>query len=115
MRSFVHISDVVDGLFKVAMKGRNGDVYHFTSKPLPIKALVEKVCNNVKADFKNSVEFSAERNPDFVYDLNCEKAKKELGWKPRVSLDGGIKEVVHWVHSNWREVVESPLEYIHKE
>lgn len=115
LRSFVHISDIVDGIFKVIQKGRDGDIYHFSSKPLPIQHLVEKVCNTVKADFKNSVEFSAERNPDFIYDLNCDKARKELGWKPKVSLDAGIKEVIAWISDNWGEIVESPLEYIHKE
>ena len=115
LRSFVHISDVVDGIFKVIQKGRSGDIYHFSSKPMPIKDLVGKVCSKMKTDFKNSVEFSAERNPDFVYDLNCEKAKKELNWKPKVSLEDGISEVIDWISGNWIEIAESPLEYIHKE
>lgn len=115
MRSFVHITDVVDGIYKVMQKGRAGDVYHFSSKPLPIKNLVEKVCDKMKADFKDSVELSAARNPDFVYDLNCDKARKELNWKPKVSLDSGIKEVIDWINHNWQEVLDSPLEYVHKE
>lgn len=115
LRSFVHISDIVDGIFKVIQKGRDGDIYHFSSKPMSIEDLVGKICDKTKADFKNSVEFSAARNPDFVYDLNCDKAKKELDWKPKFSLDMGIEEVVNWVNNNWVEIVESPLEYIHME
>lgn len=115
LRSFVHISDVAQGIFKVIQKGQNGDIYHFSSKLISIEDLVLKVCNKMKADFKNSVEFSAERNPDFIYDLNCEKAKKELNWQPKISLEYGVSEVIDWVNDNWVKIVESPLEYIHKE
>lgn len=115
MRAFVHIGDIIEGIYKVLTKGRNGEVYHFSSEPLSIKNLVQTVCVKMKADPETSVEFSAARNPDYIYDLNCEKAKKELGWKPKVSLDSGIKEVVNWINDNWLEIVESPLEYIHKE
>lgn len=115
LRSFVHIDDIIEGLFKVVLKGRAGDIYHFSSEPMPIKNLVGKICDKMKADFNNSVEFNAERNPDFIYDLNCEKAKKELGWKPKVSLDEGIKKVADWINDNWIEIAESPLEYVHKE
>jgi len=115
MRSFLHISDVIEGIYKVIMKGKNGEAYHFSSEPISIKNLVQTVCTKIKADPEGSVEFSAARNPDHVYDLNCDKAKKELGWKPKISLDNGIKEVVGWINNNWVEIVESPLEYIHKE
>ncbi len=115
LRSFVHINDITSGIFKVIQKGHDGDIYHFSSKPMSIKDLVGKVCDKTKADFKNSVEFNAERNPDFVYDLNCEKAKKELDWEPNVSLEDGINEVIDWIGDNWIEILESPLEYIHKE
>lgn len=115
VRSFVHISDIIDGIFKVIQKGRSGDIYHFSSKPLPIKLLVQMVCTNMKTDVDDFVEFSAARNPDFVYDLNCDKAKRELGWNPKVSLDSGILEVINWINDNWVDVVESPLEYVHKE
>lgn len=41
--------------------------------------------------------------PSIPFDLtlNCEKAKRELGWEPKVSLADGIERTVQW----WRENV----------
>ena len=35
----------------------------------------------------------------FVLSVNCNIAKKELGWKPKISLDEGIKRTIAW----WKE------------
>jgi nucleoside-diphosphate-sugar epimerase len=41
--------------------------------------------------------------PSIPFDLtlDCEKARRELGWEPAVSLDDGIRRTVGW----WREHV----------
>jgi nucleoside-diphosphate-sugar epimerase len=33
--------------------------------------------------------------------LDCAKARRELGWEPRISLDEGIDRTLRW----WRENV----------
>jgi dTDP-glucose 4,6-dehydratase len=67
------------------------------------------------ADFESLVEVSLDRpGKDAAYLLDSAKAKGELGWKPKVSLENGIEETIEWVHSNFDDLVKEPMAYIHK-
>ena len=37
---------------------------------------------------------------DRRYALNCEKIERELGWKPAISLDDGLRHTIEWYRSN---------------
>ena len=51
---------------------------------------------------------------DSKYSLSSSKVRLELNWKPRISLQVGIEEMITWVDNNWSEISKMPLEYIHK-
>ena len=40
--------------------------------------------------------------------------ENEFGWKPRVSLENGIKETIDWVQNNFDDLIKEPMEYFHK-
>jgi dTDP-glucose 4,6-dehydratase len=46
---------------------------------------------------------------DRRYAINCDKIKKELGWKPAVSFAEGLRETVRWylTHPQWIENIRS--------
>jgi len=46
---------------------------------------------------------------DRRYAINCDKIKKELGWKQSVSFDEGLSKTVDWYLSNseWIEEIKS--------
>ena len=50
---------------------------------------------------------------DAAYVIDSTKARTELGWKPTVSLEEGLTDVVDWVNSNWAAIQAQPLEYRH--
>src|SRR5438874_881103 len=63
----------------------------------------------------SATEVVAERpGQDAAYVIDSERARKALGWRPRVTLDEGLVEVVEWVGANWEEIRTSPLTYEHK-
>ena len=37
---------------------------------------------------------------DRRYALNCEKVKRELGWKPVIPLDEGLRQTIDWYREN---------------
>jgi dTDP-glucose 4,6-dehydratase len=115
-RSFIHIRDVADGTWRVALHGKLGDVYHLSTPDLiSIRDLVERICNRLGASFENNVEIVGERlGKDAAYILDSAKARDELGWKDTVDLDAGIDETIAWVDGNLDDLRQQPLDYIHK-
>src|SRR5262245_53491283 len=50
---------------------------------------------------------------DVAYVIDSTRARTELGWRPAVTIDEGLAEVVRWVNEGWSEIVRLPLEYRH--
>lgn len=115
MKSFIHIRDVVDGLMLALEKKALGTFHLSDPSDTTVRQVVEKVCDAMDTPFEKAVEVTGERpGQDSRYWLDCARAKRELGWQPRVDFDAGVKETVAWVNANWEEIQHEPLEYIHK-
>lgn len=117
VRSFIHIRDIADGIFRAVGYGSTGEAYHFSSgEYVSIRQLVEMICLQMSVKFEEVVRISSERTAqDAVYDLNCDKARKRLGWRPLIQLEDSIREVISWVTDNWEEISKLPTDYIHQE
>ena len=95
IRSFCHIDDIVQGILLSLNSGEN-QIFNIgnDSEPISIKKLAEKVINltnsktsQIEIPFKESNRNRKEilhRSPDI------DKAKKLLGFTPKISLDEGI-------------------------
>ncbi len=117
VRSFVHIRDVVDATMRVAEHGVTGEVYHVArpGEEITIFSLVMLICRMMNCDFDSSIKLIAENfGQDAMYSLNSDKIRTQLGWKPQVSLEEGIQEMITWIEDNWDTIRNMPLEYIHK-
>ena len=116
VRSFIHIRDVADGTLKVARQANPGEIFHFsTSRNISIRGLVEMIAEQLNVSFEDNVEIVGERlGKDAAYLLDNEKAKKELGWEPEISLEQGIDETIKWIKDNLEIIKQQPFDYIHK-
>jgi dTDP-glucose 4,6-dehydratase len=116
IRSFIHCSDVADGVIKSINLGSLGDVYHFSSEKFyTIRDAVALICDRLQIDFASVVEISPERpSKDKAYLMDSSKARIELGWKDAYSFECGIDETIEWVKKSLDEIRFLPLDYIHK-
>lgn len=115
-RSFIHIGDVSRGELAVLKHGRPGEAYHLaTLQTVAIRELVEHVCRLAGSSLAQCTrEVGARPGHDDAYLLDCTKARRELGWEPRISLDEGIAQVVDWIDREWDRIRVEPLEYVHR-
>jgi dTDP-glucose 4,6-dehydratase len=51
---------------------------------------------------------------DAAYVIDSGRARRELGWSPRVPLREGIDDVVAWIEESWEAIRREPLEYRHR-
>ena len=98
-RDFVHVSDVVAANL-LAMQQGSGQAYNLgVGEPTSINQVFEMI--------KQLTGFSGERQhgppkPGEVYRiyLDASKARRELGWQPKVGLEAGLRDTVAYFRSS---------------
>jgi UDP-glucose 4-epimerase len=97
-RDFVHISDVVEALVKVGGKeSANGQVYNLgIGKTVTILELADMMLKILGLQGKTVVTTTGVSWQGDVTKIwfDNSKAKKELNWNPKVTLEDAIKEVI---------------------
>jgi len=116
VKSFIHVRDVSRGEVLALFQGRVGQIYHLSpERGYQVRQVVERICQLMGVEFEQATRTVDERpGQDAAYLVDSEKARRELGWSPRVELDQGLAEVIQWVEANWPGILEQPLEYRHR-
>lgn len=116
VKSYIHIRDVSRGELAALEKGRPGEIYHLSpDQGLAVRDVVRTICQQMGYNFATAAKTVAERlGQDKAYIIDSGKARRELAWTPRVSLEDGLQGVIDWVGVYWQEISKSPLEYQHK-
>ena len=99
IRAFCHVNDAVKG-FEMALEKGNNDTFNIgnDTEPVSIKELAKRIItlSNSKSTMKllPFEKSNRDRNEIINRAPNIEKVKKELGYKPEVSLNEGIKKII---------------------
>tara|TARA_B100000900_G_scaffold244986_1_gene208313 strand:- start:2228 stop:2977 length:750 start_codon:yes stop_codon:yes gene_type:complete len=101
IRDFLHVDDLVDFIKKAISKQKTQyEIYNCGSgKAITIKQLCNLIVKISKKPLK--INFNKDK-PTIAFDmfLNCTKAKKELGWEPKIQIESGIKKTISWWAKN---------------
>jgi dTDP-glucose 4,6-dehydratase len=100
-RSFCYVSDLIDGLVKLAASDVEGPVNLGNPEEFRIidfaKLVIEMTQSKSRINFKElPVDDPNRRKPDIT------KAKESLGWWPRVDLRTGLESTISWFKENLR-------------
>ncbi|MBI3413283.1 MAG: GDP-mannose 4,6-dehydratase [Candidatus Aenigmarchaeota archaeon] len=100
-RSFCYITDQVEGLLKLLLTpGLDGEVVNTGSEEeVSINNLIKSIIRLTNSSSKvintkpayDITDDPVRRKPDIT------KAKKILGWEPKVGLEEGLKKTIEWV------------------
>lgn len=97
-RDFVHVSDVVAALIQLGeAKNVNGEVYNLgLGKTTSILELADLILQILKLQNRTVITTTGTSWQGDVTKIwfDITKAKKELGWTPKVTLEESIKEVI---------------------
>tara|TARA_A100001015_G_scaffold265576_1_gene314091 strand:+ start:1463 stop:2461 length:999 start_codon:yes stop_codon:yes gene_type:complete len=117
-RSFIHINDVNEALYKILQHGKTGETYHIsTSNYISIIDLVKKIIKILEKtkNFNKYIYYKKDRiGKDEFYKLTSKKIIKKLKWKPTITLGDGINDVVEWIQKNYKFLAKNKLTYQHK-
>ncbi len=118
VRSYIHIRDISRGELAAMLHGKPGNIYQLSpdGNGTTVSAVVQTICRLMGVDFDSAVEYVQDRvGQDHVYRISSAKARRTLGWKPTVSFEQGISEVIAWIENNWEEISILPYAYVHKQ
>ena len=115
-RSFIHISDVVDGLFRIVEKNQYNQTFHFSTDKLhSIKSILEIIGDNMGIDLSKRIETVSDRpGKDQIYHLDSTKSQELLNWHPKINLETGIKKTINWIEENINILTNHSDNYSHK-
>lgn len=101
-RAFIHVNDIVNSLVLALDKGwGNGNIQIGPSLCTSIKEVAEKIIEISGKDIKPFYDVSKPEG-DKARCADYTKAKRILGWEPKVSLDEGLKEAYLWIERQIR-------------
>lgn len=107
-RDYSFVKDIIEGYLLTVEKGNTGEIYNFSSgKEISIRDLCDKIIQACGMEGKvNPIWDVSQRKIDILrFCGDYSKAKKELGWEPKTSLEVGLKITVDW----WKKNINNPL------
>jgi dTDP-glucose 4,6-dehydratase len=94
-RSFCYVSDLIDGIFKLAMSDFHEPVNIGNPREMTIKQFAEEILRITGAKSKIEYRPLPEDDPK-VRQPDISRAKKILGWEPKVHFEEGIKKTIEY-------------------
>ena len=113
-KSFLHAKDLAEAIYLILNKAPDGEIYNAgTDLPVSMKEIIQEVCKYLSVDYNTLVENAPARlHEDSVYWLDSSKIKKELGWKPQISLKEGVEETGIWLKEYIDELSKADFSFI---
>ena len=111
-RNWIHVEDHCRGIICASAFGFGGETYNLAGNYLMSNIeLVTKICEIMEVKPRNVIEHVEDRKGhDFCYNINANKAFKELGWCPEhQSIDEDLKVIIKWYRDNeawWKDKIK---------
>ena len=94
-RDMLHVADVAVANIAALYRGAGGTYHISTGIPVTINDLFRKLA--LLTDYKLQPDFGPARKGDvFRIALDNSRAKRELGWEPRLELEEGLSQTVEF-------------------
>ena len=94
-RDYVYVLDVVDALIKSSETDDNLFLNIGTGVETSVNELVSILSQKISWD--GEPEYEPKREGELLRSvLNNERAKSQIGWEPKYTLDTGLDELISW-------------------
>lgn len=110
VRDWLHVDDHCYGIYLALTKGKAGEIYNIGGgTELTNIELTRKILDLLSKD-DSSIEYVEDRKGhDLRYSVDISKITRELGYKPQVKWENGLRETVEWYLANeawWRPLTK---------
>jgi dTDP-glucose 4,6-dehydratase len=100
-RTWLHLEDTCRGIVAVLERGRVGEIYNLggidTEENLSMARRLLRLLGKPESLLTHVKDRPGH---DRRYAMTCEKIERDLGWKPQIPLDEGLRQTVDWYKAN---------------
>jgi dTDP-glucose 4,6-dehydratase len=103
-RDWIHARDHCRGVLAALERGRAGEIYNFGAGTEPPNLRIVREILRILGRSATLIRHVKDRpGHDRRYAVDTAKARRHLGWRPRVALEEGLEETVRWYrdHPAW--------------
>jgi dTDP-glucose 4,6-dehydratase len=123
IRDWLYVEDHCEAIYSVLRHGKPGETYCVGGDNQPpnleIIHLICKILDEVAPESPNKpheklIQYVADRpGHDRRYDIDISRIGAELGWKPRESLETGLRRTVAWYleHPQWIAAISGQADF----
>ncbi len=100
-RDWLHVEDNCRGILAVLERGRIGEIYNIGGSHVEENLAMAQRLLRLTGKRESLLTYVADRpGHDRRYALNSRKIESELGWKPEISLEHGVRQTIEWYKDN---------------
>lgn len=100
-RDWLHVEDNCRGIVAVLERGRLGEVYNIGGFDVDENLTMARRLLRMTGKPENLLSYVKDRpGHDRRYALDCTKMERELGWRPSISLEDGLRQTIDWYAKN---------------
>lgn len=113
VRDWLYVYDHCEAIDVVLHKGKIGEVYNIGGHNEKTNMEITKLILDAMGKDESSIKYVEDRlGHDRRYAISNDKITSELGWKPSLTFEEGIKLTIEWYLNNqdWMNAVESKKE-----
>ena len=103
-RDFLYVDDAADAIILAAEKYNKQDPINFgTGEEITIKELVDKIQKIMNSNLE--IEWETDKpNGQPRRCVSYDRAKKEIGFIPKISLDEGLSRTINWYETQMKDI-----------
>lgn len=112
VRDWLHVQDHVEAIDAIYHRGKNGQSYNIGGncelKNIDLVKMlirgVDEQLGRAAGSSDHLITYVTDRaGHDLRYAMNANKLQKELGWKPRIDFETGLRDTIAWYlsHREW--------------
>jgi dTDP-glucose 4,6-dehydratase len=100
-RDWLHVEDNCLGILTVLEKGKIGEVYNIGGAAVEENLTMARRLLHLIGKPESLLSYVQDRpGHDRRYALDCQKIRAELGWRPAISLEVGLRQTIDWYKKN---------------
>jgi dTDP-glucose 4,6-dehydratase len=103
-RDWLHVEDNCRGILAVLEKGKIGEAYNIGGGDVEENLTMARQLLHLTGKPESLLSYVQDRpGHDRRYALECRKIRAELGWRPQIALEDGLRQTIEWYkkQSGW--------------